>query len=74
MNDMTGNGARQRTRNTFPEGAVVESATDAAGRIECWKTVKWSDGTKRKMKGEFSREMVRTVDNTAKRYVTDEVC
>ncbi|MBX8631647.1 MAG: IS701 family transposase [Thermoplasmata archaeon YP2-bin.285] len=74
VNVMTGNGTRQRTRGTFPEGTAVESATDIAGRTDCWKTVTWSDGTKGKMKGEFSPEMVRIIDNTAKRYVTDELC
>ena len=69
-----GNGEGRRTRDTFPEGIAVESAGDIAARTKEWKTVTWSEGTKGKMKGEFSSSMVRIVDNTAKRYVSDEVC
>ncbi len=50
-----GNEDGRRTRSTFPEGAVVESAKDIAARTTDWKTVTWSEGTKGKMKGEFSR-------------------
>jgi len=65
---------RHRTKKTFPEGTAVESATAIARRTADWKTVTWSEGTKGKMKGMFSRVMVRIVENTTKRYVTDEVC
>ena len=65
---------RHRTKKTFPEGTAVESATAIARRTADWKTVTWSEGTKGKMKGMFSRVMVRIVENTTKRYVTGEVC
>ncbi len=48
--------------------------TAIARRTADWKTATWSVGIKGKMKGMFSRVMVRTVENTTKRYVTDEVC
>ena len=69
-----GEGNGHRARETFPEGTAVESARDIAERTAEWKTVTWSEGRKGKMKGEFSRSMVRIVDNTAKRYLSDEVC
>ena len=48
--------------------------TAIARRTAAWKTATWSVGIKGKMKGMFSRVMVHTVENTTKRYVTDEVC
>ncbi len=69
-----GNGTAHRTRETFPGYTAVESAGDIAGRTKEWKTVTWSGGTKGKMRGEFVSSMVRIVDNTAKRHVSDEVC
>lgn len=68
-----GNGDGRRTRDSYSEGAVVESAKDIASRTKEWKTVAWSEGTKGKMKGEFSRSMVHIVQNAAQRYVPDEV-
>ena len=68
------NGTAHRTRETFPEGAVVESARDIARRTKERKTVTWSEGTGGRTTGEFSSSMVRIVDNAAKRYVSDEVC
>ena len=64
---------RHRTKKTFPEGTAVVSATAIARQTADWKTVTLSEGTNGKMKRMFSRVMVRIVENTAQRYVTDEV-
>ncbi len=37
-------------------------------------SITWQEGTRGRMTGEFSSSMVRIVDDTAKRYVSDEVC
>lgn len=65
---------RRRKFTTYPEGTIVQSPAVIADGVKEWTIIKWSEGTKGVLSGEFYRTKVRVTEDAVNlRHATDEI-